>query len=452
MVRSRSRTDQDRFLILRRGIYHYKRRVPSTVAHLDTRSPHVRVSLKTHDLLIARGKRDILETADNDLWSSLLLEEGADEAAVRYRAAVTRAEAMGFRYMTAAEIHRAGSTEMLSRLESVIEERTPNHTVDAVLGLEERPSVTVTKAFKIYTDEIAPSDLRGKSETQKSSWKKVKQRAVDNFVALRGDKDMTEITREDGTEFHKFWMERIAPKEGRPTHAPASGNKDVGNMRVLYEAYFKHIGEKGRQNPFSNLSFTDKVPRSRPPFSVNWITTTLLSGDAFATMRADYRGIMLAMVETGARPSELCNLTADTIFLKAPVPYIAIAPRDDPDAPREIKTVSSIRHIPLVGVSLAVFQKNPSGFPHCVDRENSVTTSINKFMRENKLLESGKHSLYSLRHSFEDRMKNARFDVELRRMLMGHTINRPKYGTGGEMEMWRDELKRIALQFDHAVV
>ncbi|TPJ65980.1 integrase, partial [Mesorhizobium sp. B2-7-1] len=62
------------------------------------------------------------------------------------------------------------------------------------------------------------------------------------------------------------------------------------------------------------------------------------------------------------------------------------------------------------------------------------------------------HTFYSLRHSFEDRMKNARLDEELRRMLMGHTIDRPKYGEGGEMKMWQEELMKIALPFDPDIV
>jgi hypothetical protein len=48
-------------------------------------------------------------------------------------------------------------------------------------------------------------------------------------------------------------------------------------------------------------------------------------------------------------------------------------------------------------------------------------------------------------------MKNAKLDEELRRMLMGHTIDRPLYGQGGDMKMWQDELTRLVLPFDPSI-
>ncbi|MET0943728.1 MAG: DUF6538 domain-containing protein, partial [Mesorhizobium sp.] len=66
-------TDADRFLVLRNRTYHYKRRVPATVAKQDQRAPFVRLSLKTNDLALARIKRDELEDADDTYWSKLTL-------------------------------------------------------------------------------------------------------------------------------------------------------------------------------------------------------------------------------------------------------------------------------------------------------------------------------------------------------------------------------------------
>ena len=59
---------QDRFLLLRDGLYYYWRRVPKSVEHLDDRAPFIRHSLKTDDLAEARAKRDLLEQADRAFW------------------------------------------------------------------------------------------------------------------------------------------------------------------------------------------------------------------------------------------------------------------------------------------------------------------------------------------------------------------------------------------------
>jgi hypothetical protein len=43
-------------------------------------------------------------------------------------------------------------------------------------------------------------------------------------------------------------------------------------------------------------------------------------------------------------------------------------------------------------------------------------------------------------------------DEELRRILMGHAIDRPKYGSGGSLEWRHAELKKIELAFDPSIV
>lgn len=59
MGRNRTRTDPDRYLTQRQGNFHYKRRVPVTIVHLDEGTPHVRTSLKIDDRGLARKKRDL---------------------------------------------------------------------------------------------------------------------------------------------------------------------------------------------------------------------------------------------------------------------------------------------------------------------------------------------------------------------------------------------------------
>ncbi|MGU3574538.1 hypothetical protein ACLBWZ_03350 [Brucellaceae bacterium C25G] len=86
--------------------------------------------------------------------------------------------------------------------------------------------------------------------------------------------------------------------------------------------------------------------------------------------------------------------------------------------------MSSIRSVPLIDVALEALQKHPT--------------------------ESDK--IYSLHHAFEDRMKNAGLDHELRRILMGHTIDRPDYGEGGSMEWRLSEMQKLQLPYGPAIV
>jgi integrase len=443
----------DRFLLKRAGKFHYKRRVPLSLADLDERAPLIRMSLKTDDLAVARAKRDLLEEADDQLWASLLLDRPIDPARARYQAAMRRVEALGFTYRPARTLAQSEFLDdVLARIESVTPERTPVPTARALVGLVETPPVTVSEAFRIYCEEIIPDELVNKSANQKAQWKKVKQRAINNFIQLVGDKAMIEITRDDAMRLYRRWLERIAPKAGRATHSASSGNRDIGNMRVLYDAYFSHVGEPERTNPFARLSFSMRKKRSRPPFPREWLTKKILEPGALSGLNDEARGIVLALIETGARPSEIANLQPTSIRLSHKVPHLAIEPRDDPDDPREIKTASSERLVPLVGVALAVFKRHKEGFPRYRNRENELSAALNKFFKAHKLFPTNQHKIYSFRHSFEDRMKEGGLDEELRRLLMGHTIDRPRYGAGGSLEWRRDELLKIVLPFNDSVV
>lgn len=453
MGRNRTRTDPDRYLTKRQGNFHYKRRVPVTIAHLDERAPHVRTSLKTDDRGLARRKRDLLEAADDALWASLITKGVTDPARRRYEAAVKRVEALDFTFHGAGYFEQPEAfDDLVDRLRHVLATGQQDQIMEPLLGAIEVPKMTVSKAFDLYCDEIVADELVNKSQVQKNQWKKVKKRAISNFIRLVEDKPMEEITIDDAKKIYRHWLARIAPKEGKATAGASSGNRDLGNMRVLYEAYFKHMGDARRPNPFEGLGFSLKKKRSRPPIPTDWIRDTVMKPGNLATLNEEARGILLIMIETGARPSEICNLEPHAIRLSNKVPHLSIEPREDPDNPREIKTESSRRLVPLVGVALEAAKRHKAGFPLYRNRENDLSATLNKYLRANALLPTKSHTVYSFRHSFEDRMKEGGLEDELRRLLMGHTVDRPKYGSGGSLDWRRRELMKIVLPFDPAIV
>jgi integrase len=146
------------------------------------------------------------------------------------------------------------------------------------------------------------------------------------------------------------------------------------------------------------------------------------------------------MVNTGYRPSEGAELRHEDIRLDAEIPHISINGKY-----RKLKTRQSERIIPLVGVSLKAFRQCPEGFPRYRDSP-SLTAVINKHLRVHGLRETDKHTLYGLRHSFEDRLLAAGVDERIRRDLMGHKLeNRERYGAGARLEQLYDVLSGVAI-------
>lgn len=359
---------------------------------------------------------------------------------------------MGFSYKTVEELAAGPLEDINTRIAALPPDAAPP-VVEALLGGVEQPKSTVSAAWLLYEQEIATDELTGKSEQQRRKWKNAKKRGVDLFIKLNGDIEMEAITRDEALVLWRYWQGKIAPKEGKPTHTASIGNRDLGAMRTLFGEYFKHIGQHDRPNPFAGLSFKEKDShkRVRPPFSVDALKAIMKPG-ALATMNKEARGATLAAIETGASPSELANLTADRIKIDAAVPHLVFEPSQDPDAPRELKSENRERRVPLVGIALEVFKAFPDGFPVYREREEALSAAVNKYLRAHGLTPTDRHTFYSFRHAFEDRMKEAGIDFELREILMGHKVDRETYGTGGSLEWRKAELEKMALPFDKSAL
>lgn len=445
--------DLDRYLQLRGGRdggYRYRRRVPKQFASVDTQK-EIKLSLKTKDLAEARLRRDAQEEADNKRWAALMAGENRDRVAALYDAAVARARALGFQYKSGADLADSSSlAQLVNRIEMMQDlggAGADPGDLAALIGAAEKPQTTVSDAFRVYVDEIEAAQKRVKSPAQYKGWLQSKQRPVNNFIAVVGDRPILQISREDAKLFWRHLNDRI--DDGQIVVNTAT--RYLGTMRRLYSAYAEWLDDGAVVNPFRKLNFGKDVTRSRAPFETSWIVKQILKPGALASLNDQARAIVLTVLETGARPSEIANLLEAEIRLTDNVPHISIAPREGDDA-REIKTDTSVRIIPLVGVALEAMRKHPKGFPRYRDKGNSLSAAVSKHFSAHGLFPSERHTFYSLRHSLEKRMVEADVDYGFRCLIMGHKTDRPKYGDGGKLEWQAEQLQKIALPFDAGIV
>lgn len=455
-----SQASPDRCLKKRGKTFHYVRRVPKRFSAIDTRGT-IRFSLNTQSLEIARLRRDSFEEADNEYWAALAIsatDPSANSAqsrklmALRYASAQNRAMASGFTYRPVEVLAQPENIdETVERLLSLKlggDDHVQSQQAEAVLGGVEAPKTTVSEALEIYFNDIAIDDQIGKSAQQKYQWRKVKQLSAAYFINVIGDKPIADITRDDALKYHRWWKDRmLSPKKGEKAVSPNTVNRHIGNIRLLYRVYFAHIGEEHRQNPFRNLFFKAKSRVEVPGFEDEWVQSRILKPGVLLGLKWELQLITYMLIETGCRPSEIINLRPEHIHLDEEVPYISIKPSKD----RQIKTESSIRDIPLVGVALEATKRAPDGFAHYHDRNELFSANMMKAFRSRDLFPSSDHVIYSFRHSFEKRMQEANIDYALRCLLMGHANSRPAYGDGGSLAYRRDELLKIVHPFDAAV-
>jgi hypothetical protein len=254
-------------------------------------------------------------------WEAKLRGDTTD-AVARYEAAVNLARTYGFSYVPAIKVADRPLPEIIDRVDAA---HTAKGRVDmpaarALLGAVDKPRITVTGALKLYW-QIAADKTLGKSEDQIRRWKNPRIKAVNNFVDVVGDVALEDLTPDDMQDFRDWWIERIRG-EGL---TPNSGNKDIVHLTAMLRAVDK-TKRLRLDLPLSGWAIQEGEKRTRTGFSTKWIKERLLAPGALAGLNAQAQGVVLAMVNTGARPSELTCLTDAQIRLNVDIPHISIEP------------------------------------------------------------------------------------------------------------------------------
>lgn len=421
----------------RGGIWYINRRVPARFADLDGRgivhlSTGIRVADDPRAIAAQRAAPALLQNLES-YWHGLADGQSAD-ARRRYDAAQRRAREVGFVYQPNAELAAGEVAEIIRRYAALADRKTVDDALDVagILGGEEKPEITVSGLVEEY-EELNTVSLSAYSPDQRKRWRNPKARAAANLIAVIGDKLISELTRNDALAFRKYWQDRVTA-DGI---AIGTANKDFGHIsKMLTEIDLAY--QLGLNPVFRNLRFSGEETEQRLAFSPDWVRKKILAPGALDGLNAEAAAIIKIVAETGARPSEICNVSPASMRIKDKVPYIRIVAEG-----RKLKTAHSARDIPLVGVALAAASQFPDGFPRYADKGATLSSTINKYLRENGLLETPAHTLYGLRHTFEDRLTAVEAPDKIVAMLMGHKWHRPKYGAGPTLEHKAKWLRKI---------
>ncbi|MBB2698986.1 UNVERIFIED_ORG: integrase [Rhizobium esperanzae] len=426
------------------GIYRYYRRVPVEVVPLDGRV-HVKQSLKTKNHKEALSRAEAVHQALETLWGALLHGEGKDSSIARYEAALKAAQSLGFTYKPATDVADADLGEFERRIAIAEDAFDQSETiVDAVMGTAGEPAPRLSDVWQLY-EEHNEAGMTGMSPDQLRKHKNSRLRAIEYAKQELTDLELGKITRADVLRYRTWWTQKVKAEGLRAYTANRSFSDMLGMLTVIDDALhtnFKEVWTKSRIKETN----ANKL-KKRHPFSVDWVQSRILANGALETMNLDARCIVYIMIETGMRLGEVCNLRPQDIRLDDDVPHVEVAERTD----RRQKTEHSIRRIPLVGIALWAAKQYPDGFPRYQDKADVASALINKMMKKEGLRPAGgKHTLYSFRHTFQDRIENAGVSDRMQADLMGHEFGRPVYGDGSEMKRRQALLEAIKFRWDHS--
>jgi integrase len=424
------------YLIKRNDRYYYNRRIPERFCSVDPRA-FVRVALNTSDKKIAikaaLRKNDELE----DYWAGLL-QNGNVHSDDAYAAAVERSRTLGFAYHPLADLSDMPLVELISRLQHVKKINYNHHQTEAVLGAIKPPSILMNDCISRFW-EYSKNKTMNKSPDQIRKWKNPRIKAVKNFVNCIGNKPIDQITRDDTLKFRDWWIERL----DKENLVSGSANKDIIYIKTILESLSENLKlDLDIPHLFRKLVLSKDDSTKRLPFETSFIRATLLNLEILRNLNSQARCVLLAIAETGAGIAEQVGLLTEDIVLDAEIPHIIITSRSK----KALKTKYRRRTIPLVGYALDAFKECPQGFNRYRDRPDALSALLSKYLRENNLLPSSQHTVYSLRHSFQDRLLAVNAPDRIQADLMGHKFNRPAYGDGASLEHKLEWLKKIQLK------
>lgn len=424
------------YLLRIRNRYYFNRRVPAEIKPYDAR-PLVRVALKTDSrkeaVRLALLQNDHLES----YWRELVLTSKTHDAA-SYEQVVQKARLLGFTYLPCQVIAESSLHEIHRRVQKADSANNCPLTVAAILGGVEKPRIMLCEVIERYFS-FTKNKIINKSNNQIRKWVNPRKLAMKTLIECIGDKELMHLSRDDLIKYRDWWLHRIDTQKA----VASTANKNLIHVKEIIQTVNENMKlQLDSQHIFSKLLLENSGETQRLPFDTDYIAQTLLNPENLADLNEQARWSLYAMAETGAGISEQLGLLPEDIKLDAEIPHIIITPRHK----KALKTRYRKRTIPLVGYALDAFKACPNGFTDYRGRPDSLSGLLSKYLKEHDLLPSENHTVYSLRHSFQDRLLAANAPDRVQADLMGHKFQRQAYGKGASLEQKYEWLEKIKLK------
>jgi integrase len=404
------------YLLHIKGNYYYLRRVPTYLKAYDPRQ-EIRVSLFTDSRKEAARLAALKNEEVEAYWKQLITEKRTHCP------------------QTFKTIHRQSRLARFTGGFSL-------PTLPAAIPDQHKPDapapVSIEEGLELFWG-FARNKTMNKTPNQLRKWRNPRRTAIRNLINCIGNKPMQDVTRGDVLKFRDWWIDRIQ-EEGLGANA---ANKNFIQTKVIFETVSDNLGlNLDIKGLFQKLILEENDENRRLPLESEYIRNVLLNPDNLKGLRDQEKYVLYAIAETGAGISEHLSLLPEDIHLDCDVPHIEIKPRHK----SSLKTRYRKRIIPLVGYALEAFKACPQGFTDYRDRPDRLSGVLNRYLRENNLLPTENHSVYSLRHSFQDRLLAVNTPDRIQADLMGHKFHRPRYGDGATLSHKLEWMKKIELK------
>ena len=265
------------------------------------------------------------------------------------------------------------------------------------------------------------------------------KRSIRYLIDCLGCRSIDQYTSEDAAKLRDWFVARGL--------ASASIQRNFGSIKAVVNFV---ILEKGLNcsNPFNGVYLhSDNSSKKRKPIPLNKLK---ILQQRCVAMDDDLRHLVSLISDTGMRLSEATGLMKSDLNVDCEYPHVKIVPYPH----RHLKTSSSERTVPLVGMSLWASKQILKDVDsiYCFPRytsasgcnANSASAAINKWI---KTVAGSEAVIHGLRHSFRDRLRAVEAPSEVIDQLGGWSLKSvgQGYGDGYQLNILSKWLNKIVI-------
>jgi len=437
-----------RYAYQRGNIYYYQRKIPRDLLHRYAGSTHIKVNLKTNDLKQVVKQVSALNEWYEAIWSSLRNNPELKPPNVR-ELAVKLLSQFGLKPQPVINedpdidqfvdtLQRKGEAYAQGdegiNLNASLEEYLGPVEVEALRPINEEPKFRLSDALEAY--------LGGHIKKNNEKFCTYARRVWNRLIEVIGDKEFVQVARADAIEFISKELERGSKTTTVERHINVI--KAVFNVVITEQ-------ELPKANPFLKVRIPGLGEDSKVRGTFDSIQLSTLIHEC-KNKDDDVRWLLALQIDLGCRLAEVTGLALSDLRLNVGLSYVIFKPHPW----RSLKTKSSTRNIPLVGVSLwaayrivgAAKRGQIYAFPRYTNgrecRANYASDTMNKWIRSLGI----DKTTHELRLTMRDRLRHANAPKPIQDAIggWGREDIGDAYGLGYALEKLKGWLDKVVLK------
>lgn len=405
-----------RYLLNKRGVFYYYRRVPDDlVRHYGKR--FIRESLRTRSLSEAARKVRAKASRDDAVFSSLRSRRGQDNGVaareVREQAlkllsslGVERGDAK--RDNPSFEVFEAYLNRKYdSAYDEAREQDDPDRALQLLLSGADFEALKLVfedpKGQQVMLSDALEVYIRQHQKGSNQKFVTDVRRSLQHVFEVSGDLSLGAYKRPDARSLVDHLLSAGCKTRTVRRHVTA--------ICAVFNVGRREFDQLAVSNPYESVSIPGegKDAAERLPYELDQLAAIEA---ACREKDDDMRHVVALLIDTGARMGEIVGLRTDDVALDVEAPHLLI--REHLKLGRSLKTKNSDRVVPLIGCALWAAERAKAEtssawlFPRYAEdgrvKSGSASAAIGKWLRP---FGRAGQTAHSFRHTMRDRLTNA---------------------------------------------